>query len=87
MRVPVNADSPVPLYHQIAEGIRYRIATGALPTDTQLPTLREASRLWGVNLHTVRHAYKELADQGFVATKGPAGTRVLPAPSPSPVGT
>lgn len=86
MRVPVNVDSPVPLYHQIAEGIRYRIATGALPADTQLPTLREAAKLWGVNLHTVRHAYKELADQGFVATRGPAGTRVLPIPPPSPGG-
>jgi DNA-binding transcriptional regulator YhcF (GntR family) len=75
--------SPIPLYHQIAEAIRYRIATGALTPGTVLPPLREAAAQWGVNLHTVRRAYVELAREGLVATQVPHGTVVLPGTSPA----
>src|SRR5512135_3065961 len=71
--------SPVPLYHQIAEAVRYRIATGAIRAGAVLPPLREAARAWGVNLHTVRQAYAELAAAGIVATQAPHGTQVLPS--------
>lgn len=70
--------SPVPLYHQIAEALRYRIATGVLPLGTVLPPLREAARLWRVNLHTVRRAYQALSEEGVVATRVPHGTVVQP---------
>ena len=69
--------SPVPLYHQLAEALRYRIATGALAPGTALPPLRAAARQWGVNLHTVRHAYAALAALGLVRTRAPHGTLVL----------
>ena len=69
--------SPVPLYHQIAEALRYRIATGALVPGALLPPLREAAAQWGVNLHTVRRAYGELTEQGVTETCHPVGTRVL----------
>jgi DNA-binding transcriptional regulator YhcF (GntR family) len=75
--------SPIPLYHQIAETIRYRIATGALTPGTVLPPLREAAAQWGANLHTVRRAYVELAREGLVATQVPHGTVVLPGTSPA----
>jgi hypothetical protein len=77
--MPPNLDpaSPVPLYHQLAELLRYRIATGALAPGTALPPLRAAARQWGVNLHTVRHAYAALAALGLVRTRAPHGTLVL----------
>jgi DNA-binding transcriptional regulator YhcF (GntR family) len=74
-----DPSSPVPLYHQIAEALRYRIATGAIRIGTVLPPLREAARLWSVNLHTVRRAYAQLAGAGIVETRAPLGTQVLPA--------
>ena len=79
MSLPLDPASPVPLYHQLAEALRYRIATGALPAGAVLPSLREAARQWGVNLHTVRHAYGALAAQGLVRTEAPRGTVVLGA--------
>ena len=79
MRLTLDHHSPVPLYHQLAEGIRYAIATGEITADSVLPPLRRAATLWGVNLHTVRRAYGELARIGVVATSVPGGTRVLPA--------
>ncbi len=70
--------SPIPLYHQIAETIRYRIATGALAPGAGLPSLRDGAAAWGVNLHTVRQAYKRLEEAGLVSTVPPRGTVVLP---------
>jgi len=77
MRLSLAPASPLPLYHQLAEGIRYQIATGALEPGTALPSLRDAARRWGVNLHTIRHAYASLAAQGLVRTQAPHGTVVV----------
>ena len=78
IELSLDPRSPVPLYHQIAEALRYRIATGAIPIGAVLPPLRDAASAWGVNLHTVRRAYGELAEAGIVATHPPRGTQVLP---------
>ncbi|HMB53761.1 MAG TPA: GntR family transcriptional regulator [Thermoanaerobaculia bacterium] len=79
----LDAESPVPLYHQIAEAIRYRVATGRLAPGEGLPPVRQAAEDWGVNMHTVRQAYRRLADDGLVEIRGPLGTRVVEAP-PAP---
>lgn len=78
--LPLDRLSPVPLYHQLAEVLRYQIATGAIASGTALPPLREAALQWNVNLHTVRHAYAELAVLGYVETRVPHGTVVLSQP-------
>lgn len=78
MQLHLDPASPIPLYHQIAEALRYRIATGVVPVGATLPTLREGARLWKVNLHTVRRAYAVLAEAGIVETRAPWGTQVLP---------
>lgn len=77
----IDPDSPIPLYHQIAEAIRYAIATGQIRSGESLPGLHQAAGEWGVNLHTVRHAYSELARQGLLTTHGPHGTIVLATPA------
>jgi DNA-binding transcriptional regulator YhcF (GntR family) len=80
IRPRVDAESPVPLYHQLAESIRYGIATGSLKPGSLLPPLRTAAGEWKVNLHTVRRAYAELQRSGIVETRVPEGTRVKTAP-------
>ena len=67
---------PIPLYHQIAEALRYQIATGRVKAGDRLPSVRAAAERWGVNLHTVRRAYSELSGEGLVETRAPNGTRV-----------
>ena len=82
----IDPQSPVPLYHQIAEAIREQIEAGTLAPGDALEPLREAARTWGVNLHTVRHAYTALAREGLVESRGARGTRVAvstPASRPS----
>ena len=77
----IDPQSPVPLYHQIAEAIRSRIEAGELAAGDALEPLRQAAATWNVNLHTVRHAYAALARDGLVERlRGRKGTRVLEAP-------
>lgn len=77
----INKSSPVPLYHQIAEALRNAIAIGELMSQEQLPPVRQAASTWGVNLHTVRKAYAELARDGLVVVDGAHGTRVAGRPA------
>jgi DNA-binding transcriptional regulator YhcF (GntR family) len=75
--IPISLErGPIPLFHQIAESLRYYIATGRLEAGDRLPSVRRAAEAWGVNLHTVRRAYSELTREGLVETKSPTGTRV-----------
>jgi DNA-binding transcriptional regulator YhcF (GntR family) len=74
----LDASRSVPLYRQLAEGLRYRISSGLLRPGTRLPTLRAGSELWGVNLHTVRKAYLALQHANMVEVRRPTGTFVAP---------
>jgi len=82
MVIDVNLDrsDPMPLYHQIVQALRWRIGTGALHAGEQLPTIRDAAQRWGVNYHTVRRAYRELAARGWIQSVQGAGTQVAAAP-------
>ncbi len=71
--------SPVPLYHQLAESLRWRISTGELRPGDRLPPLRTAAADLGVNLHTVRAAYNVLVREGLLVSEGARGTRVVEA--------
>lgn len=75
--IKLDASSPVPLYHQLSEALRYRIATGSIAAGETLPSLRNGAELWGVHLHTVRRAYVELAKEGLVRMSPAEGTVVL----------
>ncbi len=79
MIIRLDRQSPIPLYHQIAEEIRYRVATGDLRPGDRLPSLTDAGALWHANLHTVRRAYLELAKTGVVETGRATGTRIATA--------
>ncbi|MEX2583854.1 MAG: GntR family transcriptional regulator [Gemmatimonadota bacterium] len=79
MRDRIDRTSRVPLYVQLSEALRYRIATGEISPGARLPSLRSAARLWGVNLHTVRKTYALLVEQGLVRTTPHSGTVILDA--------
>jgi DNA-binding transcriptional regulator YhcF (GntR family) len=76
----IDPNSPVPLYHQIAEALRSAIEAGELAPGEALEPMRRAADAWGVHLHTVRHAYAALARDGLIELRrGRGGTRVLGA--------
>lgn len=81
MRARLDPESPIPLYWQVAEALRYQVATGELTPGQRLPSLRDAARAWGVNMHTVRRAYAKLAEGGIVQVRARSGTVVLKPPN------
>lgn len=78
--IVVDFDSAVPLYRQIADGVRALIARGALEEGAELPSVRKLGGMLGVNLNTVAKAYRVLADEHVVALDQGRAARVLAPP-------
>ncbi len=83
------------LFVRIAAAISDDIRRGALRAGDRLPSTRELAQRFGVNRNTVVAAYDELGAQGWIASRGAAGTFVAgelpdrPArrpPGPTPAG-
>ncbi|HET6567778.1 MAG TPA: GntR family transcriptional regulator [Rhodothermales bacterium] len=66
---------------QIAEQIRYRIASGQIRVGTTLPSTRSLARQLDVSFHTVRKAYEVLEQEELVVSMPGSGyVAVDPAP-------
>jgi GntR family transcriptional regulator/MocR family aminotransferase len=78
MRIPLDRDSPIPLYRQIQKFLREQIRSGALLPETRLPASRKLATSLGVNRITVTNAYAELEAEGLVYSRQGSGTFVAP---------
>ena len=79
----VDAHSPVPPYEQIRSQIATMAATRVLDEGTRLPAIRQLASDLGLAGGTVARAYRELEQQGVIATRGRHGTFVLGPPPAS----
>ncbi|MEN6643847.1 MAG: GntR family transcriptional regulator [Armatimonadia bacterium] len=82
MPLAIDQTSPVPIYAQLIEQLRLDIAAGRLAPGEQLPTVRQLAVDLRVNMHTVAHAYAELAREGLIAVRRGVGTIVVGPPAP-----
>jgi DNA-binding GntR family transcriptional regulator len=74
--VRIDRQSPVPLYHQLAEQLSHAITAGQLqPGDPFENEIAVAERLQ-VSRPTVRRAIQELVDQGLLVRRRGLGTTV-----------
>ena len=55
-----------PIYEQVADGIEELALRGALPADTQLPSVRQFAMELSINPNTIQRAYAELERQGYI---------------------
>lgn len=78
--IAIDLDSAVPLYRQIADGVRALIARDVLSDGDPLPSVRKLGGMLGVNLNTVAKAYRVLADERVVELKQGAPARVKTPP-------
>lgn len=67
---------PIPLYHQLRQALRDRIAAGEWHPGDQVPTIRELCHLYGVSRITAIQALGALAHEGVLARKQGKGTFV-----------
>jgi len=66
LMISVDASDERPLYRQIAAQVREAALKGELQPGESLPSVRDLAASLGINLHTVRHAYTTLRDEGVV---------------------
>jgi len=83
-RMRVDVHSPVPIYVQLAEQLKYLVSTGELASGTRLPSARLLARNLNVNRNTVLRAYSVLRRNGYVEGRRGAGTTVKLNPGEDP---
>ena len=82
MRIRVSATDGVPIYHQIANQIKYLVAAGRLEIGERLPAVRRLAEDVLVNPNTVARAYRELEAEGVVESRRGSGVFVSDRASP-----
>ncbi len=78
MFIAIDNNDPRPVYLQIASSIKEQIQKGMLKPGDELPSVRDLARDLGINLHTARHAYQLLREQGVVLIRLGNRTRIAP---------
>ena len=68
--------SKLPVYLQIHDAIKNKIANGYWNVGDRLPSERELSEVFGVSRMTLRQAIQTLADEGILERKVGSGTYV-----------
>ena len=74
--MPIDKNTPVPLYFQLAEQFRERIESGLLKPGDQLPSERELGEEFGISRMTARQAIMYLVRHGKLVVKPGIGTFV-----------
>lgn len=70
----IDHASAVPVYRQIADGVRAAALDGRLAAGSRLPPTRDLAKHLGVNRQTVVAAYEYLAGRGWVLSRTGKGT-------------
>ncbi len=76
----IDRKSPIPIYAQLKEQIKYAIETGHFKVGDRLPTVRQQAVELMINLNTVRKVYGELEEEGYISTRQGKGTFVTGVP-------
>lgn len=79
MHMIINHSSMVPIYEQIMNQMRIKIARGELAADTMLPSVRGLANQLRISALTVKKAYDGLEAEGYVVTVHGKGTFVAQA--------
>ena len=65
----INPASHDGLHLQIRKQIEYYVTVGRLRVGDTLPTIRELEAQLGINRHTIRRAYQDLAARGLLVVR------------------
>jgi len=65
-----------PMYLQIMEQIRARIAAGDWPSGKELPSIRALAAALNVSVITIKRAYLDLENEGVIVTRHGKGSFV-----------
>ena len=87
MNLEIDFRSGIPIYLQVVERIKERLAAGQLKPGDQLPTVRSLASDLRVNFNTIARAYRIMDESGIISTQQGRGTYILEMPSPEVIGS
>jgi GntR family transcriptional regulator len=82
MNLEIDFRSGIPIYLQVVERIKERLAAGQLKPGDQLPTVRALAQELRVNFNTIARSYRIMDESGIISTQQGRGTYILEIPTP-----
>ena len=81
MNLEIDFRSGIPIYLQVVERIKERIAGGTLALGSQLPTVRSLALELRVNFNTIARAYRIMDESGIIPWCAAAASPMIPTAS------
>lgn len=78
MNIIISNSSSIPLYEQITQAIKQAIFSNELKEEEMLPSVRGLANELKISFLTVKKAYDELEQEGFIKTVQGKGSYVAP---------
>jgi GntR family transcriptional regulator len=76
MFIVISPLNPEPMYKQVTDQIKDAIADGTLKKEDKLPSIREMSKELKISVITIKRAYADLENEGFIYTRTGMGSFV-----------
>ena len=74
--IVISAANPDPMYKQVTDQVKDAIARGSLASGTKLPSIRQMARELSLSPITIRRAYHDLENEGYLITRAGLGSFV-----------
>ena len=78
MKMIISNSSSVPIYEQIKNSIIEQIMNDELKEDEMIPSIRNLAQDIKISVMTIRKAYDELEQDGYIISRQGKGTFVAP---------
>lgn len=78
MKIIISNSSSTPIYEQIKNAIISQIMSGELREDESIPSIRSLAQDIRISVMTIKKAYDELEEEGYIVTKHGKGSFVAP---------
>lgn len=74
MFIVLSPSSPDPMYRQVTDQIKNAIASGELKPGDKLPSIRELTEGLKISAITIKRAYLDLENEGYILTRAGLGS-------------
>jgi len=74
--IVLSPSNPDPMYKQVTDQVKDAIAIGDLKPNEKLPSIREMAKALNISMITIKRAYLDLENEGFILTRAGLGSFV-----------
>lgn len=76
MFIVVSHQNPEPMYKQVTDQVKDAIVSGTLKPNDKLPSIRNISQELNISIITIKRAYADLENDGYIYTRSGLGSFV-----------